>query len=140
MRMKKIHLIFLSLIFVLGSFGCAGQEKAPVGNTVFTDEFFSDVVEIKDMACGHLIGEQMKPVMEYLKGLTLTPTDIRISTVNENGEVLFGPSVLTFVKSDGTEVVFVRNHAVLSNRADGCNYVVAEGENLNAGLREASGN
>lgn len=133
-------MIFLSLIFVLCSFGCAGQEKAPAGNTVFTDEFFADVVEIKDMACGHLIGEQMKPVMEYLKGLTLTPTDIRISTVDENGEVLFGPSVLTFLKSDGTEVVFVRNHATLSDLTNGCSYVIEEGENLDAGLREASGN
>lgn len=51
---------------------------------------------------------------------------------NENGEQLYGLDCISFIKSDGSVLSFLRNHATISS-SEGYSYVV-EGENLNDGL------
>lgn len=131
----KMSCFFLAFVLLLSLFGCAAQENNLEGNNMFTDEFFSDIVEIRDSRCGQVSGEQMEPVILYLKGLTLTETDEHLMATNENGEQLYGLDLITFIKSNGTEITFLRNHAALSS-LDACRYVI-EGENLNSGLEEA---
>ena len=132
--MKRIPSIILSLVFIASLFGCASGE-IPTGNSLFTNVFFADVVEIRDSRCGQAQGDQMEPVIDYLKMLTLTATEEHLKATNENGEQLYGLDVITFVKSDGTEISFLRNHATLTGSGD--RSYVTDGENLNEGLKEA---
>lgn len=131
----KMSCFFLAVVLLLSLFGCGAQENNLEGNNMFTDVFFSDVVEIRDSRCGQVSGEQMEPVIQYLKGLTLTVTDEHLMATNENGEQLYGLDLITFIKSNGTEITFLRNHTTLSS-LDACSYVI-EGENLNQELEEA---
>lgn len=133
--MKRTLLILLALILSISTVGCAGQAGDQVRYEIFTDEFFADVVEIRDSSSGVVSGEQMEPVIQYLKGLTLTPTDEHLRTTDEKGDQLYGSDLITFRKSDGTELTVLRNAAKMTG-LDACSYV-AEGENLNAGLKEA---
>lgn len=134
--MRKILCSLLAIILVLSVLGCTKQKNSSENNTVFTDAFFSDVVEIRDTRFGVVSAEQMEPVVQYLKGLTLTASDTYLTTVDENGEQLFGCDAITFLKSNGDEVIYLRNHAKFSI-LDVCSYVVTEGENLNIGLKNA---
>lgn len=138
MKARKSLMILFALLFLMCAFGCTGQADSSVKNDLFTDEFFSDVVEIRDSSIGQVSGQQLTPVMQYLKGLTLTATDEHLRTTDENGETLYGPDFITFQKGDGTEICFLRNHATLSDLDNGRSYVT-EGENLNSGLTEAFG-
>ena len=134
--MKKILCLLLAAILVLFMPGCAKQKISTENNNVFTDAFFSDVVEIRDTCFGVVSAEQMEPVVQYLKGLTLTASDTYLMTVDENGEELIGGDAITFLKSNGEEVEYLRNHAKFSI-LDVCSYVVAEGENIYIGLENA---
>lgn len=134
--MRKILCLLLAAILALCMPGCAKQKKSAENNNVFTNAFFSDVVEIRDTRFGVVSAEQMEPVVQYLKGLTLTASDTYLTTVDENGEQLDGGDLITFLKSNGEEVVYLRNHAKFSI-LDVCSYVVSEGENLNIGLGNA---
>ena len=145
--MKKILCIILSCV-LLFLYGCsASQPNGTQGSsgpdendtkptetelsTPFTDEFFADVVGI-----GTLSGEQMDPIIAYLKSLELKPSDIYLSDVNENGEVLFGGDAIDFKMSDGTTVIFLHNHMTMTNADGSCSFVLVEG-NLLLGLQEA---
>ena len=116
-------------------FGCAAQGKTNAQNDVFTDAFFADVVEIRDSRYGQVQGEQMAPVISFLKTLRLSPADVPLQAVDDDGEVLYGLDCITFLKRDGSEQSFLHNHATLSS-SEGNGYVV-EGENLDDGLSEA---
>lgn len=133
--MQKLSCFSLAVVLLFSLFGCSEEGNKLEGNNLFTDAFFADVVEIRDSSCGQVSGEQMKPVILYLNGLTLTATDELLTTTNEKGEQLYGLSTITFVKRDGTEITFLRNHAIFSN-LDAGSYV-ADAENLNSGLKEA---
>ena len=147
--MKKLLCVLLS-IALLCLCGCAAsQSLRPLGNSEtedngadnklsnpFTDEFFADVVEIGELLVGKVSGEQMAPVIAYLKGLELKPSDTYLSNVTEDGEELTGGRFIEFKMSDGTTVTFMHNHMTLTNTDGSCSYVLVEG-NLNTGLQEA---
>ena len=44
-------------------------EPMPEGNGLFTDAFFADVVEIRDISCGQVFEDQMMPVVLHNKAL-----------------------------------------------------------------------
>ncbi len=136
--MKKVRFILLALIFAISAAGCAGQTMETAKNEVFTDEIFAGVIQICAIGSEPVSGDQMKPVISYLKGLTLTPTEQRLRTTDENGNVLYGPGLMTFRRADGSETHFLLGHEMITC-VDGGSYLV-EGENLYAGLREAFGN
>ncbi len=128
--MKKIIVILVSVILV-GMTSCAKEEveeKDPVNNTLFTDEFFEDVVEIGDFGVGKAAtGDQMEPVIRYLKSLYLTETDYIVKTVNEKGEDLYGAQYIYFKKKDGSQLTITRDGRVFSNPyGDGVSYEVPE--------------
>lgn len=95
-------------------------------------------MEIKDSCCGRLVGEQITPMIRYLKSLSLSPTDIVLSGVNEKGEQLYGLFGLTFVKRDGTEVEFLHNTRTLTNvdEANLGSWVTPEGVNFTLGMQD----
>lgn len=147
--MKKLSCVLLS-IALLFLCGCTVQQNVPPttdpsyptqpkilrGSDVFTNAFFADVIEIRAMGCEAVDKEQMGPVVMYLQNLNLIETDEHLRNVNENGELLYGLGLLSFVKSDGTEVIFLNNHAKMTLSDGSCSYLIV-GDNLNAGLREA---
>ena len=113
--MKKVLLILLALVLVISMVGCSDPAKDPVNNSLFTDEFFDGVVRIRFSACEPVSGEQMAPVIRYLKGLTLVETEDRVKTTDDNGEVLLGGAfMVTFDKADGTEIHFLMNTKVMN--------------------------
>lgn len=130
--MKKILVLLLGLILSIMFFGCAEQEQNIEKNDVFTDAFFSDVVEICDSRYGQVSGDKMELIISFMKELKLSPTDEHLRSENENGEQLYGVDCIRFIKSDGSEILFLRNHETISS-SEGHSYVV-EGENLNDGL------
>ena len=136
--MKKARFFLLALAFAVVAVGCSGRARDAVKNEVFTDEFFAGVVQICTIGSEPVSGDQMEPVISYLKGLTLTSTEQRLRTTDENGNVLYGPGMMTFRRADGSETHFLLGHEMIT-RVDGGSYLV-EGENLYAGLREAFGN
>lgn len=133
--MRKLLSILFAVVLLLNFFGCAAQDKIEAGNNMFTDSFFSDVVEICDSHFGQVRGDQMEPIILFLKGLSMTETDEHLSSTNENGEQLYGLDLITFKKSDGSSIVFLRNHAKMSN-VDVGSYEI-DGGNLDSGLKEA---
>lgn len=133
--MKKISIICLALALVLMAFGCSTQKPTVEHNDLFTDDFFKDVVEIRDSTCGQVSGDQMESVIAALKALNLATTEEHLQT-EKDGETLYGLSAITFVKSDGTELLFTRNHATLTD-ANSVRYTVTNGENLNEVLDSA---
>lgn len=133
--MKKISIICLALALVLMAFGCSTQKPTVEHNDLFKDDFFKDVVEIRDSTCGQVSGDQMESVIAALKALNLATTEEHLQT-EKDGETLYGLSAITFVKSDGTELLFTRNHATLTG-ANSVSYTVTNGENLNEVLDSA---
>ena len=91
---------------------CGKEEKGEINNTIFTDEFFEDVVTIQDLI-GRVSGDQMKPVIKYLKSLYLVKTDIYVKTVDEQGYPLMGSYSLQFVLKDGTLISYYRTKKYL---------------------------
>ncbi|MBQ9929990.1 MAG: hypothetical protein IJO72_04350 [Oscillospiraceae bacterium] len=139
--MKKIvcFILFVSLILVTA--GCAVEDTSAKGNALFTDEFFSDVVEIRDTNCGRVTreDEEMTAVITYLKSLELMPSNEHLATTDDDGNPLYGPDLLAFLMNDGSEITFYRNHAMFTG-PDKTSYVVEdENHNLNIGLKEAFG-
>ncbi len=136
--MKRTIALLLAALLLLAFPGCAGNQKQQPQNELFTDDFFEDVVEIKDSCCGRLVGEQITPMIRYLKSLSLSPTDIVLSGVNEKGEQLYGLFGLTFVKRDGTEVEFLHNTRTLTNvdEANLGSWVTPEGVNFTLGMQD----
>ena len=144
--MKKILCLFLSLA-LLCLCGCAASQPGesqgnsdPSGaqlSSPFTDEFFANVVEIGEVHTGKISGEQMAPVIAYLKSLELEPTDTYLSSYDENGNMLVGgPSAITFKMNDGTSLGFLYSGVYLTKGDGSCSYKLVEG-NLNEGLEEA---
>lgn len=133
--MNKFLNVLCTIALVLSFLGCAAQKDVLQNNDLFTDVFFSDVVEICDTRHGQIYKEQLAPVIQYLKGLTLNKVDWHLTTVDEDGNQLYGLDGIAFVKSDGTEIAFLRNHATFSNVEIGT-YTVA-GEGFENGLKEA---
>ena len=151
--MQKVFSFFLVALIVLSLFGCTKQKTISQeeilqenvwpdvqNNDLFTDSFFSDIVEIGDTRIGRVSGSQMKPIIRYLKSLTLSETrEYFISTKDENGELLLGPSALIFCKSDGTEIQFIKGDTAFSGtdaNGEPITYVLKDG-NLFEGLQEA---
>ncbi len=134
--MRKILCLFFAIILVSCVLGCTKQKNSDENNNVFTDAFFSEVIEIRDSRFGVVSAEQIAPVAQYLKGLELTASDTYLTTVNENGEILDGCDVITFLKRNGEKVIYLRNHAKFSI-FNVCSYVVSDGENINIGLKNA---
>ena len=123
----------------LGNSGPSEKESAPSEDvllTPFTDEFFADVVRIGDTSNGWVSGDQMAPVIDYLKSLKLEQTDVYLSSYDENGNMLVGLSGIDFELSDGTTISFLHNHMTLTNTDGSGSFVLSEG-NLNLGLQEA---
>lgn len=133
MKRNRILAVLLLTLLLLG----CGRQQAVEANSVFTEEFFADVVTIRDSRFGEVSGDALEPVETYLKGLVLTVGDAPLDTRDEAGEQLYGLDVLTFQRSNGEEVRFLRNHGALSDSA-GQTYTVGE-ENLNEGLAAAFG-
>lgn len=133
--MKKVWCVLFALTFALNFLGCTAHEQYQQNNDLFTDAFFSDVVEIRDTRHGQIYKEQLAPVIQYLKGLTLNKVDWHLTTVDEDGNQLYGLDGIGFVKSDGTEIAFLRNHATFSNIEIGT-YTIA-GEGFENGLKKA---
>ena len=132
-NMKKIIVVILVSVILVGMTSCAKEEveeKDPVNNTLFTDEFFEDVVEIGDFGVGKAVtGDQMEPVIRYLKSLYLTETDYIVNNVNvnEKGEELYGAQYIYFKKKDGSQLTITRDGRVFSNPyGDGVSYEVPE--------------
>lgn len=136
--MRKLCFL-LVVLFVFALCGCAAEDKIPQNNDVFTDEFFADVVEICDTTIDPpATGERMEAVIRYLKGLILTPTQEHLTAPGEDGQIRYGGlDYLTFRKADGTEVTVLRSAQELT--MSGERSYIAQGENLNAGLKEAVG-
>ena len=137
MFMKKIFVLFLFISICLTSLiACRKEEKEidAVHNTIFTDEFFEDVVEIRDFE-GTASGEQMKPVIRYLKSLYLVETDIYIRIRDDDGYPLIGRHGIDFEKKDGTIVSIYRTNNMFID-IDGINYMFTSGD-LNEGLKAA---
>ncbi len=103
-NMKKIIVVILVSVILVGMTSCTKEEveeKDPVNNILFTDEFFEDVVEIGDFGVGKAVtGDQMEPVIRYLRSLYLTETDYIVNNVNvnEKGEELYGAQYIYFKK------------------------------------------
>ena len=150
--MKKFKIMLLLLILAIVASGCGGHtdkfedhgtaadaSDSTEKNELFTDEFFSNVVEIRDSRIGVISGEQMNAVIQYLKGLHLTKSDANLCTVNENGEKLSGLDVITFQKDGSEGITFLRNHSKLTCVSGDSVYSYAvEGHgNLNTGLKSA---
>ena len=138
--MRRALLVLLALMLLVSALGCAGQASGTVKNELFTEAFFTDVVKITDTRFGPAVGGEMGPILQYLKGLTLTATDEHLSATDDNGDQLWGQDAITFTKKDGTEIVFLRNHLTIScvSGSDISSYVIVNG-NLNDGLKEAFG-
>ncbi len=135
--MKKITIFMLSILLMIVCLGCENKQESVVNNDVFTDEFFSDVVEIKGYPYSEesVTGKQMDPVISFFKSLTLKDTDIHLTTTNEEGEDLYGLFSFTFVKSDGSEITVITNDQVISD-IDGKSYEITS-ENFHDGLVQA---
>ena len=133
--MKRLLIVLLFAIALFLSCAFITERSETVKNNVFTDELFDDVVEISDSRFGQVSGKQMESIISFLKGMSLTAMDETLKFYDENGELLYGLDYLTLKKSDGTEIVFFRNHKAISNPDIG-SYEV-EGENLNSGLEKA---
>ena len=133
--MKKLICLFLIAVMTFGLFGCSKSN-----NELFTDEFFADVVEIRDLYSGVASGEEMKPAINYLKSLKLVKLDEPLSNTDQNGELLYGLGAISFIKSDGTEIVLLRNHLTINSPDGKCAYTLAdETGNLNDELEEILG-
>ncbi|MCD8118883.1 MAG: hypothetical protein LUE29_05280 [Lachnospiraceae bacterium] len=83
------------------------EDVEQTGNSLFTDDFFEDVVLIYTTRGDVVTGDQVKPVIEFLKGLSLTETDDHLSTTTEDGELLYGGTAITFRKSNGYDITFL---------------------------------
>lgn len=132
--MKKIIIFILISVSLIGMTSCVKEKEEDisksdvVNNSLFTDDFFLDVVEIGDTRFGTVSSDQMKPVIRYFKSLYLTETDFILDIWDENGEIIYyGTDVLYFLKSDGTKLTIIQNHKVFSNvYGDGISYVVPD--------------
>ena len=113
---------------------CGKEEKGEINNTIFTDEFFEDVVTIQDLI-GRVSGDQIKPVIKYLKSLYLVETDIYVKTVDEQGYPLMGSYSLQFVLKDSTLISYYRTKTIFVN-VNGVNYMITDGD-LDVGLERA---
>ena len=135
--MKRLIYVVLVIVMLLIVVGCNKKEEIAVNNDIFTDEFFSDVVEIKGYPYSEesVTGKQMDPVIAFFKSLTLKDTDIYLSNTNEDGEQLYGLFSFTFVKSDGTEITVITNDQVMSD-IDGKSYEITS-ENFHDELVQA---
>ncbi len=135
--MKKIIIFMLSILLMIVCLGCENKQESVVNNDVFTDEFFSDVVEIKGFPYSeeNVTGKQMDPVIAFFKSLTLKDTDIHLTNTNEEGEDLYGLFSFTFVKSDGTEITVITNDQTISD-IDGKSYEITS-ENFHDELVQA---
>ncbi len=135
--MKKITIFMLSILLMIVCLGCENKQESVVNNDVFTDEFFSDVVEIKGYPYSEesVTGKQMDPVISFFKSLTLKDTDIYLSNTNEDSEQLYGLFSFTFVKSDGTEITVITNDQIISD-IDGKSYEITS-ENFHDELVQA---
>ena len=122
----------------LGILGCSTPADESIHNQInnelFTNEFFSDVVEIAAFGAGVVRGDQMQPVIQYFQSLTLVPSDIHLIPDDTHD----GVGAISFRKSDGTEIVFNNNHVTMTciTGMDLCSYVLGSG-NLNLGMQEA---
>ena len=134
--MKKFITLVFTLAFAVSTLGCAGQPNDTARNDVFTDAFFTDVEQIYFCAVP-VSGEQMEPVIRYLKGLALTPaaaTEQQVSSEDRNEPVRYGFYSLRFLKTNGEEVGMILDSGWIGNEAMGT-YRVEEGnfiENVRA--------
>ena len=136
MKKKLILICTLVLLILLGYFALTHKTSK---NELFTDDFFSDVVEIKAMVVPNSVvtAEQMEPAIKYLQSLELAEVDQHLGGDDE--DLLGGASLLTFTKFDGTEEVFLYTHGAITCTTEmgKRTFLVEEGNNLNIGLKEA---
>ena len=135
--MKRFIKILLSIVVLLNIASCTKKEEAVVNNEVFTDKFFSNVVEIKAFPYSEesVKGKQMDVVIKFFKSLTLKDSDIHLSSTNEDGETIYGLFGFTFVMSDGTEITVLTNDQIISD-INGKSYEITS-ENFHDGLVRA---
>ena len=109
--------------------------REPQVVNLFSDEFFTDVVKIS-YDYGQVSQDNMGPVVAYLQSLEFFESDTHLQNENENGEELNGYGRIIFEKNDGTTIIFLRSHAMLSNLDGSGSYYITDG-NLNQGLANA---
>lgn len=56
----------------------------------------------------------MEAVINFFKSLALKDSDIHLSSTSEDGEQIIGLFVISFVKSDGTEINAITNDSILT--------------------------
>ncbi|MCD7860189.1 MAG: hypothetical protein LUH51_08580 [Firmicutes bacterium] len=138
--MKKGFIITLAMVLAFGCFGCSVEEPEQSNNSLFTDSFCGDVVQIACLPCGVVSGEQVGPVLEYLQSLTLTKTDEHLHTTSEDGQQLYGLFFISFRKSNGYEASLMMNTLKLTSTSsmedvEKFSYVAVE--EFISGLQEA---
>lgn len=146
--MKKLFCILLAIMLLVSFVGCDTQgnptessipeTSSPENISPFTDEFFSDVVRIDIPRFGYVTGEQMKPVIQYLQGLTLTATDRVLSGVNEEGEILWGAMhALIFTNNKGEKIEFSWDDELIVYESEVRVTYLVVGGNFGDGLKES---
>lgn len=137
--MKRMLFFLLAFALSFNVLGCSAPSEEPIddpiNNELFTDAFFADVVEIAAYGAGVVRGDQLQPVIQYFKGLTLISSDTHLIPEDDT---LTGLGAISFRKSDGTEIVFNNNHAKMTciEGLELCSYVLESG-NLNLGMQDA---
>ena len=122
--MKRSMAIVLAILCILQMAGCGGKNSDPVNNEVFTDAFFADVVQIRYFLEDKITGEQMKPVIRYLKSLHLVHSDEELPEKKEPGTYGGWDLVyMEFTKADGTTLRIRMNQWAMSGLPGGSYYV-----------------
>ena len=127
--MKRLLIVFFSLILLLNLFGCTQKSGDPVNNQVFTDEFFEDVTDIRFSFYNEpLTEQQLAAVVRYLKSLHLTHSEEELPAEKKPG-VYGGWSIehVHFVKSDGTTLEIRVSQWAMSGLPGG-SYYITDGE------------
>ena len=112
-----------------------GENSAPANNEVFTDAFFADVAQIAFIEDTPIEGEQMLPVIRYLKSLKLSRSDEELP--EKKPETYGGWDIvgMRFIKADGTELTIRLNQWAMSGLPGGSYYVTDYLEAIERGDR-----
>lgn len=133
--MKRLLIVFFSVMLLLNMFGCAQGNGDPVNNKVFTDEFFEDVTAIRfGISNGPITGEQLASVARYFKSLHLTHTEEELRYEYEPGNYGGWDVVrMDFIKRDGTSLRIRLSQWAMSGLPGGSYYVSDYNEAIERG-------
>lgn len=133
--MKRLWILFFSVMLLLSMFGCTQEQGDPVNNKVFTNEFFEDVTDIRlSFKDEPLTDQQLAAVIRCLKSLRLTHTEKELPTERPRGT--YGGSPLEkvhFIKADGTTLEIRVNQWAMSGLPGGSYYMTDYEEAMERG-------